>query len=254
MDEAINSESASFLEAASYTEQRNGTENHPQFSPTFSENYINEDELIIEVTEAKDNKPVKTFDDLKILLQVLKKHFATICPECIDALYDAMLSTATRVSCPNPCCDYCSDFFRTLSLQIIMERVLRCTGSCPQFNPTCVPFLPRKQCCYSCLPSKSCTKVCYCSRPISRCLPSPCCSPGPCCSSSPCCSPRKRKLKPKRCPSSMTDRYKPKSVLVDKQKYLRKQIRKVKQRIECCKRCCCPRISQFTQTNLDNRP
>lgn len=207
-------------------------------------------------TEVIEKNPIKTFDDLKILLRVLKKHFSTVCPDCIDVLYDAMLHTATSAfsmaRCPShsQCCDACSGLLRELLLRNIMTGnncPLSCSNFCSPYswlcNPCCRPCDPSfitSQCC-SCMCRKKISGVC-CSKISNQCS-----------RVTTCCSQRKRKSKRSKS-SKNCDRYKPKSLLVEKQKYLRKEIRKVRQNIDCLKRNCFACYDEKSiQTNLDKK-
>lgn len=245
MEENNRNSVVSFLETENSTEYNEGNE---------------QEELALEVkAKPKEKTPVKTFSDLQILLQVLKKHFSTVCPECIDVLYDTMLRTAMSVSCPlvNPCCDDCSDLFR----ELLLRNIMNCNGCCQPSNcckPACCNSMPCGSSCYpscclrpscsnnSSVSRKKCSKVRCCSRPLTKCRPA----------LTPRRSTSKQKSNPKRCPSSkITDMYKPKPLLINKQKYLRKQIRKVRQNIDCCNQCCGPVTTKntFSQTKADDK-
>ncbi|KAI5745692.1 hypothetical protein M8J76_013475 [Diaphorina citri] len=208
----------------------------------------NEEGTKEDFTENNEKQPVKTFSDLKILLQVMKKHFSSKCPDCIDVLYDTMLRTATSAfnvnPCPilNQCCEDCYDFFREL---LIRDSL---TGS-----SYCIPGRrPNSQNCTFCRPccSTKCNmrpRNCTCSCRV------PCCKRNPkpiCCSrtsikcrpSISCCTESKRKSKSSKKNNSkcslLADKYKPKSALIAKQKFLKKEIERVKQHICQCSICC----------------
>ncbi|KAL1449557.1 hypothetical protein WDU94_002050 [Cyamophila willieti] len=197
--------------------------------------------------------------DLNVLLEVIKKQFESICPECIDVMFDVMVETATKAFSVNSqpllklCCDDCCAFFKELFARENKNNHITTESDClPGFVRTpfkqcctfcrsnCCPCSLQTRCCNSpvmcqcrfnpCYPCIPCTKKSssfICSAKLSEC--STVCSK----SVSPCCKTKSRKRKK----SKNDDRFKPKSVLVEKQIHLRKQVNQLRKCLNQCK-CC----------------